>query len=93
MHGGTQRYSHISFPINPKTILDVNLVHLHFRETIPQARQSISHRKIRVNNEMDNITCSKVSLMADPKYYKKFLWNRLPSGLLENIYSLRSKGS
>nr|KUM51426.1 ribosomal protein S4 [Picea glauca]QHR88262.1 putative ribosomal protein S4 [Picea sitchensis] len=30
-------------------------------ETIPQARQPISHRKIRVNNEMGNITRSKVS--------------------------------
>jgi small subunit ribosomal protein S4 len=61
MHGGTERASHIPFPLNPETRSDVIPVRLHFRETIPQARQPISHRKIRVNNEMGNITRSKVS--------------------------------
>jgi len=61
MHGGTERASYIPFLLNLETRLDVILVRLHFCETIPQARQLISHRKIRVNNEMGNITRFKVS--------------------------------
>nr|QXE43970.1 ribosomal protein S4 [Gnetum montanum] len=62
MHdGGPERASHIPFPLNLETRLDVILVRLHFCETIPQARQLISHRKIRVHNEMVNITREKVS--------------------------------
>nr|QXE44390.1 ribosomal protein S4 [Zamia furfuracea] len=61
MHGGTERTSYIPFPLNPETRSDVIPVRPHFRETLPQARQPISHRKIRANNEMVNITRSKVS--------------------------------
>nr|QJS35628.1 ribosomal protein S4 [Taxus cuspidata] len=65
MHGGTERASYIPFSLNPETRSDVILVRLHFRETLPQARQLISHRKIRVNNEMVNMTRFQVS-RGDP---------------------------
>lgn len=65
MHGGTERASHIPFLLNPETRSDVIPVRLHFRETIPQARQLISNRKIRANNEMGKITRFKVS-RGDP---------------------------
>ena len=63
--GGTERASHIPFLLNPETRSDVIPVRIHFCETLSQARQPISHRKIRVNNEMGNITRSKVS-RGDP---------------------------
>uniref|UniRef100_A0A5C7GQ79 Uncharacterized protein n=1 Tax=Acer yangbiense TaxID=1000413 RepID=A0A5C7GQ79_9ROSI len=52
MHRGTEQTSYIPFPLNPETRLDVIPVRLHFRETIPQARQPISHRRVCVNNGM-----------------------------------------
>nr|YP_010707955.1 ribosomal protein S4 [Helicanthes elasticus]WCQ87293.1 ribosomal protein S4 [Helicanthes elasticus] len=61
MHRGTERTSYIPFPLNPETRSDVILVRLHFRETIPQARQPISHRRVCVNNGMVSITHFKVS--------------------------------
>ncbi|KAL2493849.1 Ribosomal protein S4 [Forsythia ovata] len=60
MHRRTKR-SYIPFLLNPETRSDVISVRLHFRETIPQARQSISHRRVCVNNRMVNITHFKVS--------------------------------
>nr|QXE44172.1 ribosomal protein S4 [Platycladus orientalis] len=65
MHGGTERASYIPLLLNPETRSDVIPVRLHFRETPPQARQLISHRKIRVNNEMVNMTRFQVS-RGDP---------------------------
>ncbi|XP_059646158.1 small ribosomal subunit protein uS4m [Cornus florida] len=61
MHRGTERTSYIPFLLNPETRLDVIPVRLHFRETIPQARQPISHRRVCVNNGMVSITHLKVS--------------------------------
>lgn len=61
MHRGTERTSYIPFLLNPETRLDVIPVRLHFRETIPQARQPISHRRVCVNNGMVSITHFKVS--------------------------------
>lgn len=61
MHRGTKRTSYIPFPLNPETRSDVIPVRLHFRETIPQARQPISHRRLCVNNGMVSITHFKVS--------------------------------
>ncbi|KAM7460038.1 hypothetical protein LguiA_035968 [Lonicera macranthoides] len=61
MHRGTERTSYIPFPLNPETRSDVIPVRLHFRETIPQARQPISHRRVCVNNGMVSITHFKVS--------------------------------
>lgn len=61
MHRGTKRTSYIPFLLNLETRLDVILVRLHFCETIPQARQLISHRKVCVNNGIVNITHFKVS--------------------------------
>nr|QYA18240.1 ribosomal protein S4 [Tetragonia tetragonoides] len=61
MHRGTKRTSYIPFLLNPETRLDVIPVRLHFCETIPQARQPISHRKVCVNNGIVNITHFKVS--------------------------------
>ncbi|KAJ4967064.1 hypothetical protein NE237_018913 [Protea cynaroides] len=61
MHRGTERTSYIPFPLNPETRSDVIPVRLHFRETIPQARQPISHRRVCVNNGMVSITHLKVS--------------------------------
>ena len=52
MHRGTERTSYIPFLLNPETRSDVIPVRLHFRETIPQARQPISHRRGCVNNRM-----------------------------------------
>nr|AUD56959.1 ribosomal protein subunit S4 [Bertiera longithyrsa] len=61
MHRGTERISYIPFLLNPETRSDVIPVRLHFRETIPQARQPISHRRVCVNNGMVSITHFKVS--------------------------------
>nr|YP_010977933.1 ribosomal protein S4 [Paeonia suffruticosa]WOA00853.1 ribosomal protein S4 [Paeonia suffruticosa] len=61
MRRGTERTSYIPFPLNPETRLDVILVRLHFCETIPQARQPISHRRVCVNKGMVSITHFKVS--------------------------------
>ena len=61
MHRGTERTSYIPFPLNPETRLDVIPVRLHFRETIPQARQPISHRRVCVNNGMVIITHLRLS--------------------------------
>lgn len=60
MHRGTKRTSYIPFLLNPETRSDVIPVRLHFRETIPQARQPISHRRVCVNNGMVSITHFKV---------------------------------
>ena len=56
MHRGTERTSYIPFLLNPETRLDVIPVRLHFCETIPQARQPISHRKVCLNNFVVKIT-------------------------------------
>nr|UNA62885.1 ribosomal protein S4 [Oenothera elata subsp. hookeri] len=61
MHRGTEQTSYIPFLLNLETRLDVILVRLHFCETIPQARQLISHRRVCVNNGMVSITHLKVS--------------------------------
>ncbi|XP_050207822.1 ribosomal protein S4, mitochondrial-like [Mercurialis annua] len=61
MHRGTERTSYILFLLNPETRSDVIPVRLHFCETIPQARQPISHRRLCVNNGMVSITHLKVS--------------------------------
>lgn len=61
MHRGTERTSYIPFLLNPETRSDVIPVRLHFCETIPQARQPISHRRVCVNNGMVSITHLKVS--------------------------------
>lgn len=61
MHRGRERTSYISFLLNPETRSDVIPVRLHFRETIPQARQLISHRRVCVNNGMVSITHFKLS--------------------------------
>lgn len=61
MHRATERTSYIPFLLNPETRLDVIPVRLHFCETIPQARQPISHKKVCVNNGIVNITHFKVS--------------------------------
>lgn len=61
MHRGRERTSYIPFLLNLETRLDVILVRLHFCETIPQARQLISHRRVCVNNGMVNITHFKLS--------------------------------
>nr|YP_005090421.1 rps4 gene product [Dorcoceras hygrometricum]AEK53318.1 ribosomal protein S4 [Dorcoceras hygrometricum] len=60
MHRRRKR-SYIPFLLNPETRSDVIPVRLHFRETIPQARQTISHRRVCVNNRMVNIIHFKVS--------------------------------
>ncbi|KAL4179632.1 hypothetical protein AMTRI_Chr13g88270 [Amborella trichopoda] len=44
-----------------RKLSDVIPVRLHFRETRPQARLLISHRRLRVNNGMVSITRLKVS--------------------------------
>nr|WMC16948.1 ribosomal protein S4 [Leibnitzia nepalensis] len=61
MHRGTERTSYIPFPLNPETRSDVITVRLHFSETLPQARQPISHRRLCVNNVIVSITSFQVS--------------------------------
>ncbi|KAL1309269.1 hypothetical protein HN51_051962 [Arachis hypogaea] len=60
-HRGIEQTSYIPFILNPETRSDVIPVRLHFRETIPQARQLISHQRVCVNNQMGSITRLKVS--------------------------------
>jgi len=61
MHRGTKRTSYIPFPLNPETRFDVIPLRLHFLETIPQARQPISHRRVCVNKGMVSSTQLKLS--------------------------------
>jgi small subunit ribosomal protein S4 len=61
MHRGTERTEYIPFLLNLETRLDVILVRLHFSETLPQARQLISHRRLCVNNVIVSITSFQVS--------------------------------
>lgn len=61
MHRGTEQTSYIPLQLNLETRLDVILVRLHFSETISQARQLISHRRLCVNNGMVSMTHFKVS--------------------------------
>nr|ULQ69006.1 ribosomal protein S4 [Bolboschoenus planiculmis] len=61
MHRGRELTSYIPFLLNQETRLDVILVRLHFSNTLPQARQLISHRKVCVNNGLVSITHWKVS--------------------------------
>ncbi|KAI3668612.1 hypothetical protein L1987_88388 [Smallanthus sonchifolius] len=57
-----QNELHISlFHFNPETRSDVIPVRLHFSETLPQARQPISHRRLCVNNVIVSITSFQVS--------------------------------
>nr|WRW54055.1 ribosomal protein S4 [Mesembryanthemum crystallinum] len=55
------RASYIPFLLNPETRLDVIPVRLHFCDTLPKARQPISHRKVCVNNGIVNMTHFQVS--------------------------------
>jgi small subunit ribosomal protein S4 len=61
MHRGRERTSYIPFLLNQETRLDVILVRLHFCDTLPQARQLISHRRVCLNNGLVTITHLKVS--------------------------------
>nr|YP_010838101.1 ribosomal protein S4 [Apostasia shenzhenica]WGF19836.1 ribosomal protein S4 [Apostasia shenzhenica] len=61
MHRGRERTSYIPFLLNQETRSDVIPVRLHFCDTLPQARQPISHRRVCVNNGLVSITHWKVS--------------------------------
>lgn len=61
MHRGRERTSYIPFLLNQETRSDVIPVRLRFSDTLPQARQPISHRRVCVNNRMVSITRLKVS--------------------------------
>ncbi|XBJ01614.1 hypothetical protein VPH35_021232 [Triticum aestivum] len=61
MHRGRERTSYIPFLLNQGTRSDVIPVRLHFSDTLPQARQPISHRRICLNNGLVTITHLKVS--------------------------------
>nr|WOH22548.1 ribosomal protein S4 [Gastrodia javanica] len=58
--GSWRRTSYITVPLNQETRSDVIPVRLHFSETLPQARQPISHRMVCVNNGMVSMTHWKV---------------------------------
>nr|AKI85115.1 ribosomal protein S4 [California macrophylla] len=60
MHRATGRTSYIPFLLNLETRLDVLLVRSHFCQTIPQARQLISHQKVCVNGKTVTTTHMKV---------------------------------
>nr|YP_010990228.1 ribosomal protein S4 [Pontederia crassipes]WOW96095.1 ribosomal protein S4 [Pontederia crassipes] len=61
MHRGRERTSYIPFLLNQETRSDVIPVRLHFSDTLPQARQPISHRRVCVNNGLVSITHFQVS--------------------------------
>lgn len=61
MHRGREGTSYIPFLLNQETRSDVIPVRLHFSDTLPQARQPISHRRVCLNNGLVSITHLKVS--------------------------------
>nr|QKO26727.1 ribosomal protein S4 [Burmannia bicolor] len=61
IYRGRERTLYIPFLLNQETRSDVIPVRLHFCETLPQARQPISHRRVCVNNGLVSITHFKVS--------------------------------
>nr|QKO26724.1 ribosomal protein S4 [Burmannia capitata] len=61
IYRGRERTLYIPFLLNQETRSDVIPVRLHFCETLPQARQPISHRRVCVNNGLVSITHLKVS--------------------------------
>uniref|UniRef100_A0A453E5L4 RNA-binding S4 domain-containing protein n=2 Tax=Aegilops tauschii subsp. strangulata TaxID=200361 RepID=A0A453E5L4_AEGTS len=61
MHRGRERTSYIPFLLNQETRSDVIPVRLYFSDTLPQARQPISHRRVCLNNGLVTITHLKVS--------------------------------
>uniref|UniRef100_A0A453I0J7 RNA-binding S4 domain-containing protein n=1 Tax=Aegilops tauschii subsp. strangulata TaxID=200361 RepID=A0A453I0J7_AEGTS len=61
MHRGRERTSYIPFLLSQETRSDVIPVRLHFSDTLPQARQPISHRRVCLNNGLVTITHLKVS--------------------------------
>ena len=61
MHRGRELTSYIPFLLNQETRSDVIPVRLHFSDTLPQARQPISHRRVCLNNGLVTITHLKVS--------------------------------
>ncbi|XBI55184.1 hypothetical protein VPH35_037054 [Triticum aestivum] len=61
MHRGRERTSYIPFLLNQETRSDVIPVRIHFSDTLPQARQPISHRRVCLNNGLVTITHLKVS--------------------------------
>ena len=61
MHRGRKRTSYIPFLLNQETRSDVIPVRLRFSDTLPQARQPISQRRVCLNNGLVTITHLKVS--------------------------------
>nr|ULQ68982.1 ribosomal protein S4 [Anarthria humilis] len=61
MHRGREGTSYIPYIVNQETRSDVIPVRLHFSDTLPQARQPISHRRVSLNNGLVSITHLKVS--------------------------------
>jgi small subunit ribosomal protein S4 len=61
MHRGRERTSYVPFLLNQETRSDVIPVHLRFSDTLPQARQPISHWRVCLNNGLVTITHFKVS--------------------------------
>nr|WHL30986.1 ribosomal protein S4 [Eurystyles cotyledon] len=59
--GAERRIEYIPFLLNQETRSDVIPVRLHFSDTLPQARQPISHRRVCVNNGLVSITHFQVS--------------------------------
>ncbi|KAK8965441.1 hypothetical protein KSP40_PGU001367 [Platanthera guangdongensis] len=60
MHRGAERRAKGGFLLNQETRSDVIPVRLHFSDSLPQARQPISHRRVCVNNGLVSITHLKV---------------------------------
>lgn len=61
MHRGREGTEYIPFLLNQETRSDVIPVRLHFSDTLPQARQPISHRRVCLNKGLVSITHLKVS--------------------------------
>nr|ULQ70056.1 ribosomal protein S4 [Xyris indica] len=61
MHRGRERRKYLPFLLNQESRSDVIPVRLHFSDTLPQARQPISHRRVLMNKRLVSITHRKVS--------------------------------
>uniref|UniRef100_A0A8I6XYN2 RNA-binding S4 domain-containing protein n=1 Tax=Hordeum vulgare subsp. vulgare TaxID=112509 RepID=A0A8I6XYN2_HORVV len=70
MHRGRERTSYIPFLLHQETRSDVIPVRLHFSDTLPQARQPITHRRVCLNNGLVTITHLEVS-HGDLIYFKE----------------------
>uniref|UniRef100_A0A453ADI1 RNA-binding S4 domain-containing protein n=1 Tax=Aegilops tauschii subsp. strangulata TaxID=200361 RepID=A0A453ADI1_AEGTS len=78
MHRGRERTSYIPFLLNQETRSNVILIRLHFSDTLPQARQPISHRRVCLNDGL--VTTTHLEVSHGDLIYIKGLVSRDPGG-------------